>query len=85
MLGMGESSGDKCPFEFNFDAAAFKVGDLVSYRIPDRFEEMPFVGTLLEVHDDHVVISPNDPTDPDRRMRGTRESRPVVSASEALD
>jgi len=32
-----------------------------------------------------VEISPNDPTDPDRRMHGTRESRSVVSAAAALD
>lgn len=74
-----------CPFEFNFDSGSFKVGNTVSYRIPDRFQEMPFVGTLLEVHPDHVVISPNDPSDPDRRMHGTRESRPVVHSSEALE
>jgi hypothetical protein len=43
------------------------------------------VGQLLEVGEDYVIISPNDPTDPDRRMRGTRESRPVVSAQEALE
>lgn len=76
---------ENCPFSFNFDPATFKVGDMVSYRIPERFGEMPFVGTLLEVADDHVMISPNDLTDPDRRMRGTRESRPVVAPSEALD
>ena len=76
---------EKCPFAFNFDAQTFKVGDTVSYRIPERFDDMPFVGILLEVAADSVVISPNDPTDPDRRMRGTRESRPVVSAKEALD
>jgi len=79
-----EGEGD-CPFEFNFDAATFKKGDSVSYRVPEAFDEMPFVGTLVEVGDDFVVISPNDPTDPDRRMRGTRESRPVVSKSQALD
>lgn len=76
---------EKCPFEFNFDAKTFKVGDTISYRIPERFDDMPFVGILLAVEEDGVVISPNDPTDPDRRMRGTRESRPVVSAAEALD
>ena len=76
---------EKCPFEFNFDPKTFKVGDTVSYRIPERFDEMPFVGILLAVEADSVVISPNDPTDPDRRMHGTRESRPVVSAKEALD
>lgn len=83
MLGFG-SQDEKCPFEFNFDPAGFKVGDFVSYRVTERFGEMPFVGRLLEVHEDYVVISPNDPTDPDRRMRGTRESRPEVSAAEAL-
>lgn len=83
MLGLG-NQGEKCPFEFNFDPATFKAGDMVSYRVSERFGDMPFVGILLEVHDDHVVISPNDPTDRDRRMRGTRESRPDVSAAEAL-
>ena len=79
------SDSESCPFEFNFDAATFKVGDLVSYRIPESFHDMPFVGSLLEVGEDYVVISPNDPTDPDRRMRGTRESRPVVSPKEARE
>jgi hypothetical protein len=78
-------AGEKCPFEFNFDPETFKPGDLVSYRIPERFGEMPFVGTILAVFEGHVEISPNDPSDPDRRMRGTRESRPVVSAAAALD
>ena len=77
--------GESCPFEFNFDPATFKVGDVVSYRVPESFGEMPFVGQILEVHDDHVVISPNDPTDPDRRMKGTRDSRPIVSKADALD
>lgn len=75
---------EKCPFEFNFDAATFKVGDVVSYRVSERFGDMPFVGNLVEVHADYVVISPNDPSDADRRMRGTRVSRPEVSAAEAL-
>ena len=55
-----------------------KPGDLVSYRVSERFGDMPFVGTLLAVEADHVLISPNDPSDPDRRMRGTRTSRPEV-------
>jgi hypothetical protein len=75
---------ESCPFEFNFDPATFKVGDTVSYRIPEQFGDMPFVGTILSVSDDWIEISPNDPSDPDRRMRGTRASRPVVSAKEAL-
>jgi len=75
MLNMGEGS---CPFEFNFDAATFKVGDLVSYRVTGSLADFPFVGTLLEVHDDHVVLT-SDPDDPASRMRATRESRPVVA------
>jgi len=74
-----------CPFAFNFDPATFKPGDLVSYRVSERFGDMPFLGTVLAVEADHVLISPNDPADPDRRMRGTRTSRPEVSAKEALE
>ena len=77
MQGMG---GDNCPFEFNFDAATFKVGDTVSYKV-STMEDWPFVGTLLEVHADYVVISPG-PTEPDARYKGTRESRPMVDGSE---
>lgn len=84
MKSMMSSDDEACPFAFNFDASTFKVGDMVSYRIPDRFDDFPFVGTLVEVHDDYVLISPNDPTTPDARMRGTRESRPVVHSSEVL-
>ncbi|ABD25341.1 hypothetical protein Saro_0896 [Novosphingobium aromaticivorans DSM 12444] len=82
MQGMG-GGGDDCPFAFNFDAATFKVGDTVSYRITGNpmFEDMPFVGQLLEVHDDFVVIA-GDANDPSVRYRGTRESRPQVAASE---
>lgn len=80
MQGMG---GGDCPFAFNFDAATFKVGETVSYRIVGNpmFEDMPFAGELLEVHNDHVVIA-GDVNDPSVRYRGTRESRPQVSASE---
>ena len=79
MKGMGEG-GDDCPFEFNFDAATFKVGDTVSYRV-STMEGFPFVGTLLEVHADFVVISPG-PSEPDARYKGSRESRPLVDGSE---
>jgi hypothetical protein len=75
----------KCPFEFNFDPKTFKVGDTVSYRVPDRFGDMPFVGVLVAVDQDFVLISANDPSDPERVMRGTRESRPTVSAREAFE
>ena len=77
MQGMGEG-GEDCPFEFNFNPATFKAGDTVSYRVTGSLEGFPFVGTLLEVHDDHVIIQ-GDPNDPEQRYRGTREDRPVVS------
>ena len=77
MQGMGED----CPFDFNFDEKSFKAGDTVSYRVTGSLSDWPFVGTLIEVHDDHVIISA-DPNDPASRMRGTRESRPVVEESE---
>jgi len=80
MLGMG-GAGEACPFQFNFDEKTFKAGDVVSYRVNGDLDGFPFVGTLLEVHDDHVVISP-DPNDPDTRYRGTRESRPLVQHAE---
>lgn len=83
MQNMGQTEGEPCPFEFNFDPAAFKVGDTVSYRVTGSLRDFPFVGTLLEVHDDHVVISA-DINDKNSRMRGTRESRPVVEEADAL-
>lgn len=80
MKGMGGDGGEDCPFQFNFDPAAFKPGDTVSYRV-SSMEDWPFVGTLLEVHDDFVVISPG-PNEPDARYTGTREARPMVDGSE---
>ena len=80
MLGMGDGS---CPFEFNFEPATFKVGDTVSYRVTGSLGDFPFVGTLLEVGEDYVVIS-GDTNDPTSRMRGTRESRPLVEEAEAM-
>lgn len=82
--GVAADGGDRCPYTFNFDPATFRAGDRVSYRVPERFDDFPFVGTLLEVHADHVVISPDDPTTPGKRMRGTRDSRPVVALAEVL-
>lgn len=78
MQGMG---GEACPFEFNFDERTFKVGDVVSYRVSGSLEGMPFVGTLVEVHEDHVMILP-DANDPTTVYRGTRESRPMVDESQ---
>jgi hypothetical protein len=83
MQNLGKSS-EACPFSFNFDPDNFKVGDAVSYRIPDRFDDFPFIGSIVAVHANYIEISPNDPTMPGKRMRGTRESRPVVSSAEVL-
>ncbi len=77
MKGMGE----RCPFDFNFDEQTFKPGDVVSYRVNGSLAGFQFVGTLIEVHNDYVVIS-GDPNDPSSRMRGTRESRPVVDEAD---
>ena len=77
MQGMGETADQPCPFEFNFKPETFKVGDTVSYRVTGSLEGFPFVGTLLEVHEDHVIIA-GDVNDPTARYRGTREDRPVV-------
>ena len=79
MKGMG-GEGEDCPFEFNFDPASFKVGDTVSYRV-STMEGWPFVGTLIEVHADYVVISPG-PSEPDARYRATREDRPMVDGDQ---
>ena len=81
MHGMGETAGEACPFEFNFDEKSFKAGDIVSYRVTGSLDGFPFVGTLVEVHEDFVLIAA-DPNEPDKHYRGTRESRPLVEYSE---
>jgi hypothetical protein len=45
--------------------------------VTGSLEGFPFAGVLLEVHDDHVVLT-SDVDDKASRMRATRESRPVV-------
>lgn len=70
----------ECPFAFNFDPDTFKPGDTVSYRLTGALAGMPFVGTLVEVHADHVLIE--DAGDPGAPVRATRESRPVVAENE---
>lgn len=80
MQDMG-GAGEACPFEFNFDEKTFKVGDSVSYRVTGSLADFPFVGTLVEVHGDYVMIA-GDPNDQEKVYRGTRESRPVVDESE---
>jgi hypothetical protein len=77
---MGDGS---CPFEFNFDPATFKAGDSVSYRVTGSLAGFPFVGTLVEVHEDHVILL-SEPDKPESAVRGTRESRPVVEEADVL-
>jgi hypothetical protein len=83
MLNMQTKPEEECPFRFNFEPASFAVGDTVSYRV-ESLADFPFVGTLLEVHEDHVVLSENDPRNPNRRVRATRESRPMVARADIL-
>ena len=78
---MDNGSGEKCPFEFNFDPASFKVGDTVSYRVP-RLAGFPFAATIKAVHGDYIEIV--DASEPEKVLRATRESRPVVRDEDAL-
>lgn len=88
MKEMISGSDTDCPFQFNFDASTFKAGDIVSYRVPESFGDMPFVGILLSVAEDHVMLAHYDPNSANgaatNPMRGTLEDRPAVSAAEAL-
>lgn len=69
-----------CPFEFNFDAKTFKAGDTVSFRV-EGMDDFPFVGTLIDVHAEHVTINVEEPGG-SITYRGTREDRPLVSADQ---
>ena len=73
---------EACPFAFNFDALTFKVGDRVSYRIPGIFDDFPFVGSIVEVNENHIMIAPNEGSPQRGTMRGTRENRPVVNSAD---
>lgn len=86
MKSMISDSENKCPFDLNFEPETFKVGDLVSYRVSGSMMDMPFVGVLTEVHEDHVMLAHFDgnETPEGPSMRGTLESRPVVSEEDAL-
>lgn len=78
MLGMGD--GD-CPWKFNFDPDTFKVGDAVSYRVPS-LGDFPFAAEIRAVHEDYIEIA--DYGEPEKIVRATRESRPVVADADAL-
>ncbi|BFM06804.1 hypothetical protein [Halioxenophilus aromaticivorans] len=77
-----QNSGDgNCPFEFNFSPETFKVGDTVSYRVP-AMGDFPFVAEIKAVYEDHIEIA--GPDQPEKWMRATRESRPIVADDVAL-
>lgn len=78
MIGMG--SGD-CPYQFNFDPDTFKVGDTVSYRVPS-LGEFPFAAEIKAVHEDYIEIA--DYGEPEKLIRATRESRPLVADADVL-
>jgi hypothetical protein len=82
---MGETPDEACPIQLNFDESSFKPGDLVSYRVPEMFDDMPFVGEIVSVENDHITLRHYSPDQSTHLMKGTRESRPVVSKAEALD
>jgi len=90
MKGMGDHIDDPCPITLNFEPDTFKPGDLVSYRVPEEFGDTPFVGEILEVKEDHILICHYDADEKadkskSKVMRATKVVRPVVSATEALE
>jgi hypothetical protein len=78
MMGMGDGA---CPYKFNFEPSTFKVGDTVSYRVP-KLGEFPFAAEIRAVYDDYIEIS--DYGEPEKCLRATRESHPVVADADAL-
>ncbi|QQD17368.1 hypothetical protein I6N98_13470 [Spongiibacter nanhainus] len=83
---ISNENGDQCPFELNFEPDTFKKGDLVSYRVMGSMEDMPFVGVIVDVHDDHIMLAHYDGNESPEGplMRGSKESRPKVSEADAL-
>ena len=84
MRGMGENPGEDCTFAFNMDPSTFKPGDLISYRVPEAFGDMPFVGEIVSVEQDHIVLRHYGEGGDGTLMKGSLEDRPVVSKQEAL-
>jgi hypothetical protein len=72
---------EACPFEFNFDPTTFKVGDTVSYRVP-QLGDFPFMANITAVFDDHIEIV--NPAEPDKVLKASRVSRPIVSDEAAF-
>lgn len=84
MKNLQSATGERCPFEFNMKPESFKPGDFVSYRVPGYFGDTPFVGQLISVHSDHVVLRHLTLLGDGDVMRASREERPAVSDEEAF-
>ncbi|MEJ2409541.1 MAG: hypothetical protein P8Y48_09415 [Novosphingobium sp.] len=54
---------------------SFKVGDTASFPVNGSPKGFPFVGTPVEVYDDHVMMA-GYPQEPEKLFRGTRERSP---------
>ena len=85
MKSMVNEQDKKCPFVFNTDATTFTVGDIVCYRAPEVLGDMPFVGELIAVHSDHVVLKHHGEIGGlENHILASREDYPIVAKSEAL-
>lgn len=80
---MSQQAWEKCLFRCNFDAASVKVDDRGSHHV-EIMDEVPFVGFLVDVQAEPVLISPNVPTGPHCSMHDTRERRPRIALEHAL-
>mgnify|MGYP001011522313 CR=1 FL=1 len=49
-----------------------------------EFGDNPLVGVIVAFETASVLVTANDPANPHRVMRPTRQSRPAVTAREAL-
>ncbi len=80
MIGMGRGA---CPVDINFEPETFKPGDLVSYRVPEEFGDTPFVGKIVTVEPDVIVLTHyGDDFAGAHKMIATRSARPVVTVDQ---
>ena len=86
--GVGQTyfiSASVAEWQAAFDLSHGEFGRLYMLATLASAVCLPFVGKLLEVHEDHVILHHDgEPEDQIRRMRGTLEDRPAVSKAEAL-
>ena len=85
MKSMVNEHDKECPFNFNTDAKTFRTGDIVCYKAPEIFGDMPFVGELVEVHEDSVLLKHRgEMKSSELLIRAARTDYPIVSREEAL-